>query len=192
MSHPTISMLDQEELFQLACNASAADDSASAIGYLKEAVSRVDATARAHYLLGAEYAQVRLYQRAVEEMQSALALDPALSIARLQLGLLWLGNGDPERATTVLEPLAGLPEGDALRQFGAGLCFLIRDQIDDAVALIEQGIALNHDNPPLNVDMRQILDELARVRDGEARAAVTPDEDAHHVLLSAYTGNTSH
>lgn len=189
MTHPPINLLDQDELFQLACNASDADDSACAIAYLKEAVSRADATARAHYLLGAQYAQVRLYQRAVEEMQSALALDPALSIARLQLGLLWLGNGDPARAGSVLAPLAGLPDTDPLHHFGAGLCALMVERFDEAVACIEQAIALNHANPPLNADMRQILDELARVRAAGAGAA---QDEAHHVLLSAYTGNTSH
>jgi tetratricopeptide (TPR) repeat protein len=199
MTHPKLSMLDQAELFQLARNASAADDSASTIVYLKEAVSRTDATAAAHYLLGAEYAQIGLYERAVGEMESALALDPALAIARLQLGLLWLGNGAADRAETVLLPLAKLAPGDALRHFGAGLRHLIKDQFDDAVACLEQGLVLNTSNPPLNGDMRKIIDGIGRARAGGtaapvAQAASTPAtaEDTQHILLSAYTGNTSH
>jgi len=204
MTHPTLSMLDQAELFQLARNASAADDSASAIAYLKEAVSRADATAPAHYLLGAEYAQIGMYERAADEMESALALDPALSIARVQLGLLWLGQNAPDRADAVLAPLDELAAGDALRHIGAGLRHLIKDEFDDATARLEQGMALNTTNAPLNGDMRRIVDEIARVRAGGAPANPSPAapgaaaqapaaaEDAPHILLSAYTGNTTH
>lgn len=203
--HPTLNMLDQVELLQLARNAGSADDSASAIAYLKEAVSRTDATGAAHYLLGAEYAQIGMYERAVSEMESALALDPALATARLQLGLLWLGGGAVDRAESVLLPLAELAPDDALRHFGAGLCLLIKNQVDEAVTRLEQGIALNTSNAPLNGDMRKIIDEIARVRSGAASgaapepasaaqgpASTSVAEDTQHILLSAYTGNTTH
>ncbi len=200
MTHPTLSMLDQDELLQLAKNASGSDDSATAIAYLKEAVSRADATGAAHYLLGAEYAQIGMYERAVNEMESALALDPALATARLQLGLLWIGGGAVERAESVLAPLAELAADDPLRQFGAGLALLIKNQLDDAAARLEQGIALNPGNAALNQDMRKIIDEIARVCSAEAAApaaakapsAAPAAEDTQHILLSAYTGNTSH
>jgi tetratricopeptide (TPR) repeat protein len=199
MTHPTLSMLDQAELLQLAINASRGVDSGSAIAYLKEAVSRADATGAAHYLLGAEYAQIGMYERAVSEMESALALDPALATARLQLGLLWIGAGAVDRAELVLSPLSELAPDDALRHFGAGLCLLIDNQLDEAVVRIEQGMALNTGNAPLDHDMRKIIDGIAKVRAGAgAAAAAAPaaataaDDETQHVLLSAYTGNTSH
>lgn len=202
MSHPMSDVLDQEELLQLACNAGAGGDSASAIAYLKEAVLRPDATARAHYLLGVLYAQIKLYGRATDELESALALDPAFSIARLQLGLLCLGAGAVERAVTTLLPLEQLPGTNALRVFGAGLHHLILGELDKAVACLEEGIKLNTENAPLNGDMHKILAELARTHSAGAHAAgkpfigapqpVAPPDDMHHILLSAYTGNTSH
>lgn len=200
MTHPTLTMLDQDELLQLAKNASGADDSATALAYLKEAVSRADATGAAHYLLGAEYAQIGMYERAVNEMESALALDPALTTARLQLGLLWIGGGAVDRADSVLAPLAELAADDPLRHFGAGLQRLIKNQLDDAAARLEQGIALNGSNAALNKDMRKIIDEIARVRAGgapqpaaaQAPSAAPAAEDTQHILLSAYTGNTTH
>ncbi len=198
MSHPTIGMLDQDELFQLARNASAAGDSPTSIAYLKEAVARPNATSRAHYLLGAEYAQIGMYERAVDAMESALALDPSLSIARMQLGMLWLTAGDVVRAESTLAPLGALAADDALRQFGAGLCHLIHDRSDAAVACIEAGIALNTAMAPLNDDMQLILETLARLRapavqSVDAHSAAAPaGEDSQHILLSAYTGNTSH
>lgn len=199
MPHLSLDKLDQEELFQLACTASVADDPASSMIYLKEAVGRPDASAKAHYLLGAEYAQIRLYERALESMQMALALDPALSVARLQLGLLWLINGNVGHAEAVLAPLAQLDPSDALRLFGEGLVHLGRDRNDAAVRCLAQGIALNTSIAPLNADMGHILDALERAgasnKPATAPAHDTPASDAggfQHVLLAAYTGNTSH
>jgi tetratricopeptide (TPR) repeat protein len=199
MPHPSanLAMLDQDELFQLAVNASYAGESACAIAYLKEAVIRDDASAKAHYLLGAEYAQIRMYQRAVEFMTSALALDPTLSVARVQLGLLWLTASDAGRAASVLAPLSELLDSDPLRHFGAGLCHLIQNRIAEVQVSLEQGIALNTAILPLNTDMRRILDALARL--GSDKPGAPPEttgaqasEEGQHILLSAYTGNTSH
>lgn len=190
-----LSLLDQTELLRLALEANRSGADGNAMAYLKEAVSRPDATGSAHFLLGAEYAQIKLYDRAVNEMEAALALDPGLSIARLQLGLLWLTSGAAERSQQVLAPLSDLAESDPLRLFGEGLCALIRDEFDETVRLLEQGIARNRDNDALNGDMRRLLDELALARKaGQAEAPPQPaaTEEFPHLLLSAYTGKTSH
>jgi tetratricopeptide (TPR) repeat protein len=182
-------MLDQPELQQLAINASTAGDSASAIAYLKEAVARPDATAIAHYLLGAEYAQIGMYERAIGEMEAAIALDPALSIARLQLGLLWLGANDNTRAADVLLPLTELADGQPLHHFGAGLLHLIKQEAADAVRCLKAGIALNSVNPPLNADMQKIVQQLEQAPPDAADAApAAAADDGQHILLSAYTG----
>ncbi len=191
-----LAMLDQEELFQLALNASSAGESAGAIAYLKEAVSRDDAPARTHYLLGAEYAQICMYSRAAELMTSALALDQTLSVTRVQLGMLWLTSSEAARAASVLAPLCDLPADDPLHHFGAGLCHLIGDRLAEAEVHLEQGIALNTANLPLNADIRRILDAVSPLSSGKravpAPVIAQPVEDGKHILLSAYTGNTSH
>lgn len=199
MPNSILTKLDQAELFQSAVRASASDDSASSIACLKEATSRPDATAHAHYLLGAEYAQIRLYERAVGAMENALALDPSLSIARLQLGMLWLAHGVADRAQAVLAPLADLPGADPLGHFGAGLCDLIADRPAQAAIRLEHGIILNTANQPLNGDVRRILAEIARLLapGSDMPLAQSPDpaaaaDDSQHILLSAYTGRTNH
>lgn len=188
MTTTVLSMLDQAELMQLAQTAGAGDDAGAAIAYLKEAVSRSDATAFAHFLLGAEYAQIKMYDRAVEEMEAAVALDPALSIARLQLGLLWLTSGVAERALGVLAPLEELGASDPMRAFAAGLRCLIGDQFDAAIAHLEEGIVLNTANAALNGDMQQLIDGIRTVAGG----ATDKGDEGQHLFLSAYTGNTSH
>lgn len=198
MSNATLALLDQDELFQLALTAGAGNDSGTAIAYLKEAVSRPDATARAHYMLGAEYAQIRMFDRAIGELEAALALDPALATARLQLGLLWLGADNSERAADVLHMLVepGVPE--ALQQFGGGLLKLIAGELEAARAALLLGVELNQVNPALNGDMQGVLREIeARLglattpaQEGEG-AAPADENDGRHILLSAYAGHGS-
>lgn len=191
MKTDTLAMLDQAELFQLALSVSGAGDSATAIAYLKEAVSRPDATAAAHYLLGAEYAQIRLYDRAMDEMEAAIALDPALWTARLQLALLYLGANKEERAGDALRPLAELGDDPALQQFAKGLLALIAEDMAGAVSALADGIERNQANPALNGDMQRIVDEIGRRQ--EAAPPVAEDSDgSEHILLSAYAGNQRH
>ena len=196
MTTSTLALLDQAELLQLGLNASTAGDSASAIAYLKEAVSRGDASATAHYLLGAEYAQIKMYERAIGEMEAAIALDPNLSIARLQLGMLWLGANNNERAADVLRALGELGPADPLRLFGAGLQHLISEQLADALRCLTEGVALNASNPALNGDMQSIMRHIELVQAGGAQAAAAvaapQDDDSQHVLLSAYTSGPRH
>lgn len=192
MTSTTLSMLDQTELLQLALNASGAGDSGTAIAYLKEAVARSDGSAAAHYLLGAEYAQIKMYPRAIDEMEAALALDPALSAARLQLGLLWLAGNDSDRASTVLAGLGELGRQDPLHHFGLGLQHLIREELGAAQQCLQQGIDLNHSNPALNGDMQKILAEIALLHAAEPPLSPQPapiGDGERNILLSAYTGN---
>lgn len=192
MTNATLTMLDLAELQQLALNASAGGDSASALAYLKEAVSRPDASGIAHYLLGAEYAQIKMYDRAIGEMEAAIALDPALSTARLQLGMLWLGANDAARAADVLQALEELAEADPLRQFGTGLRHLIREELADALHCLTAGVRLNTGNPALNRDMQSIMQQIEQLQSGTAaaptEAPLAAAEDSPHILLSAYTG----
>ena len=180
----TLALLDQAELMQLALNASTGDDSGAAIAYLKETVGRADATAFAHYLLGAEYAQIGLYERAIGQMEAAIAQDPALSVARLQLGMLWLGANQAARALDVLAVLQELGEQDPLRHFGAGLIALTQEDKGAALQALAQGVALNTVNPALNGDMQRIMRQL---EEGAAPAAPAAADDSQHVLLSAYS-----
>jgi tetratricopeptide (TPR) repeat protein len=200
MTINTFARLDQAELLQLGVQASAANDGGSAIAYLKEAASRPDATAYAHYMLGAEYAQIALYERAANAMEAALALDPALTIARFQLGLLWLTIGDNARADLVLGPLAELPESDPLNRYAAGLQHLVHARPQECQRCLAEGLALNTGNAALNEDMQRMLahfqGQTAAVapaappqpESAPDDAAVAAEIAARHVLISAYTG----
>jgi tetratricopeptide (TPR) repeat protein len=181
--------LDQTELLQLAIQANQQQHAGQALAYLKEATSRMDATAAAHYLLGAEYAHLRLYDRAVAEFESAIAIDPSLAIARFQLGLLLMTCGEADRALDIMAPLEQVMAKDALALFAQGLRHLAHDEFAQASASLTEGMQLNQDNPALNADMQKIVDQIALPHSSDQQA-LNDDTGAHsgHISLAAYTG----
>ncbi|MBK4735680.1 tetratricopeptide repeat protein [Noviherbaspirillum pedocola] len=169
--------LDAEELKFLAMGASRANSPEQALVYLKHALQAAPEDGELLYLLAAEHAQLGMYDRAAEEMTRALALRPDMYTARLQLGLLHLGAARVDAATDTLRPLTNLDANNCFHHFALGLEHLMRDRFSACRSALEQGIALNNVNAPLNGDMRKIIDAL-------------PDdsvaENEGNVWLSAY------
>ena len=112
--------------------------------------------------LGAHYAQMGMYEQAERELYRAVSLNPQAHVARLQLGLLHLTNGDAHRAISTWSALEALADGDAVKSFKRGLEALIRDDFTACSRLLNAGIAQNSVNPALNEDMRLILARLPR------------------------------
>jgi len=139
------------------------------------------------YLLGAECAQRGEYGDAVLHMTTALEQNPALHVARLQLGLLWLTLGNAAAATATLQPLENLPDGDATRQFGEGLLGLCRDDLGAAAARLRAGISTGSDNAALVADMQRLLDAIEpRLQPAPAQAV------SHEAAISVYTARSMH
>jgi len=185
MTAPAHSKLDDEELLHLAIEASRSGRHGDAIEYLKEAAAKPESNAKVHFLLGAEHAQIGLFDRAAEGMGAALKLDPGLVPARFQLGLLYLVRGKPGEAASVWKPLDSLPDSDPYLHFKRGLESLARDDFAACKESLTRGLALNRSNVPLNRDMQRILDEVAARE--TASAGDLSGDPSEHVLLSAYT-----
>lgn len=167
--------------------ASASDDSEASIGYLKRAIALDDRMAEPHYLLGAEYAGKGLYDLAVSEMQAALARKPELAVARFQLGLLLLTLARVEDAASTWGLLDVLQPEHPLYLFKTGLIHMIRDQFDQAVSLLKEGIARNSENQALNRDMQLVIDQIARAQAKTPGVLDPGNTDAKHILVSSYS-----
>jgi tetratricopeptide (TPR) repeat protein len=198
--------LSQRELMALVSEAMGRGDSGHAMAYLKAAVAREDRTPEALFILGSEYAQLKLMDEAEDCMSRAVAQAPVFWVARFQLGLLHLTSGRPAQAQAVWAPLAGLADDDAkvyLKRFHQGLLHLIADEFAAAMQMLHAGIALNPENEPLNVDMRRIIDAVAHLpgntsappadpaRETSAPGAAAPaaaetDVEPSHLFISAY------
>lgn len=182
--------LDADELLHLALEASRESKHEDAITFLKRALGIAPEDARLHYLLGAEHAQIGLYDRAVEEMQKAVKLNPALETAHFQLGLLHITSGRVDAAETAWKPLDSLGAEHPLFLFKKGLLHLAKDEFGECEQCLKRGMAANKANAALNNDMARVLKEVegrtpppgAGPSGPSKPKATTPK----HVLLSAY------
>lgn len=192
----TANRLDDQELLHLALRASNENRHEDSINYLKQAIELAPKNAKAHYMLGAEHAEIGLYDRAAEEMAKAVELDPSLITACFQLGLLHITSARVAEAEEAWKPLDKLGENNSLYLFKKGMLHLARDEFDASIAALEKGISLNNFNEALNRDMRGMLNEIhARRNVGGPGPDATPAKETgakksgSHVLLSAYRQN---
>lgn len=197
MAAPTTQQhLDADELLHLALAASEQDKTEEAISLLKRALAVSPQDARLHYLLGAQHAQIGLYDRATEEMQQAVNLDPNLETAHFQLGMLHITSGRLQPATEAWKPLDKLGPDHPLYLFKTGMLHLAKDEFAECKKYLTRGITANHSNPALNKDMERVLKEIERVNTPVSQTPATNSTTARpkatapkHVVLSAYKQN---
>ena len=152
---------------------------------IKSAVAQDPGNAELRYLLGAELAQQRDYDGAVIEMRTALAIDPNLHFARLQLGLLYLTMARPNESVEIWGPLEKLEDSAALKSFKRGLEALIRDDFPACIKLLQRGIELNTQNAPLNRDMSMIIDRVRETTGTPPQAPLAHRPDGTAVPTAA-------
>lgn len=154
--------LDGDELAHLAMARAAEGRHEEAIIYLKTALQQEPNNPRVNYFLGAEYAQIGLYERAIERMRVASDADRELLMAPFQAGMLLMTLNRGEEAIESWHKLEWLEPQHPLRLLAIGLEALVRDDFGRCREYLLKGIAGNTSNEPLNGDMRKILAELDR------------------------------
>ena len=154
--------LDAEELLQLALLDIDAGRHDNAIKKLKRSVALDGQNAKAHYLLGAEHAEIGLLERAIEEMTVAVQLDPALDTAHFQLGLLQYSLGRLEEARIAWQPLEPLGSSNQLFLFKSALLKISDEQLVEAEGLLMDALALPPMSAPLKGDLEKVLGNVRR------------------------------
>lgn len=139
-----------------------ASDESNALRRLSDLLDQYEDDPRLHFLHGSLFAEQQDYAAARDAMRRAVDLAPDFAIARFQLGFLLLTSGEPHAAQEAWGPLHGLPQDNYLRIFVTGLCHLTRDEFDEAVVRLGEGISRNQENPSMNNDMQMIIDEIHR------------------------------
>lgn len=150
-------MLDAEEYLALAVHASSVKDHHTCLTYLDEVLRQQARNASALLLRAVQHAELGLTARALCGLEAALEIDPALEIARFQLGtLLLLSTRQPAEAKEHLAKLA-LTTDVALRLYAEGLIALADNDLARAQTKIKAGLAAPSSNPGLAAMMSQLL-----------------------------------
>lgn len=145
--------------------------------------ARYPADPRLHFMRGSILAGRKKPIEAHAALSRAVELAPDFHIARYQLGFFELTSGEVDKALSTWGPLLRLPKDAYLCKFVEGLTHLIRDEFDAALALMREGIGLNHENEPLNNDIRLLIKECEKAVAG--KPAQTATEEADDTALSA-------
>lgn len=151
--------------------AALAEGSPDAFGQLEALIADYPADARLYFLRGSLLIGAGRAIEAHASLSEAVRLAPDYALARFQLGFFELTSGEAARALRSWEPLGEqLPHDHYLLHFVAGLRHLIADRFEQAIAELEQGIAINDENLPLNGDMNLII--------AECRKQLAPGEES--------------
>ncbi|MHA6194715.1 tetratricopeptide repeat protein [Pseudomonas wadenswilerensis] len=177
-------MLEAHEYLHLAIHASQENNHHAALDYLERALALEPNNPGVRYFQAAEYAELGLYPRAILCMGEVLELDPGMDLARFQLGLLQLQQGDTTQARTAFDSLRDLGSDESLRTFAAAYVSLIDEARGEAITLFERGLDIC-ENLPLKGDMVRVLATL-KTEDGPAPVEAAPAQGTAPVFLGAY------
>ncbi|MDH5326177.1 MAG: tetratricopeptide repeat protein [Gammaproteobacteria bacterium] len=149
--------VDAEQLLDLALQASQAHDTQKSIGLVKLALEKAPEDVRMWYMLGSLYADMGLYDKSLQHLETALQIDAGYGIARFHLGLLYLTMGDRDKAEQIWQKLEELGESHYLMLFKSGLLCIADDKASEGIDKIKQGIDRNAINEELNQDMESVI-----------------------------------
>lgn len=180
--------LDKEELLHAAVASARRGMHDRAIGLLKQLVERDPAHAGACYLLGAEYAEIEMFDRAREAIGRALELNPSLHTARFQLGLLHAMTGSAAEARQAWGPLEALGD-DPLNLYRRALELLLEDDEAGARERLFAALAADETPGPLQADMRRLAESLSSTPDTEVPEK-QEKKGASRFLLARYGAGT--
>jgi tetratricopeptide (TPR) repeat protein len=135
--------------------------------------------ADAHFLLGAEFAELGLWDQAEAAFKRTVELAPTLAPARLQWGLVYFVNGQLDAARDIFQPLT---QGDdaALALYGEGLVRACDNHLEAAARSLRLGLAEPQAIPVLASDMARLAGEF------ESKAAAGADPLAARAFLNAH------
>lgn len=183
-----MSTLCEEEKMQALIAAMQADE--DQIEHVEQLLEDYPEDARLHFVRGSMLIGKGRLIEAHRSLSRAVALAPDYAIARFQLGFFQLTSGEAESALETWGRLDSLPDGHFLRKFVDGLRSLIRDDFEGAITALQQGIELNHENPPLNRDMQLIIGRCRALLAGSAGDDKAEPTSETSLVLSHFSGRS--
>jgi tetratricopeptide (TPR) repeat protein len=166
--------LDADELLMLGLRASIEGAGGDALAYLKRAIEKRPDDAKAHWAIAAEYASLRMVDRARDHFARSLQVDPTPPVARFQYGLLMLTQGALQEARSIWLPLDALDAAHPVRLFKTGLLQMAEDQLDAALQSLQLALAAPGLDPALQRDILGMVQQIEATPRADAATAPSP------------------
>src|SRR5499425_3423603 len=140
----------------------------AALEPLQKVISAKDDFAYAHFQLGYVYTALGRSKEARPEYERALQLDPKMSEAALNLGILLL-NEDPAAAVPPLEKSVELLPAQSRPRALLGLAYERSGDLNNAVTSYEGALALDAKDSETSLHLGQLLIRQNRAVEAEGR-----------------------
>jgi len=156
----------------------------AAIGPLQTFLAQKDDFAYAHFQLGYVYTALGRSKEARPEYERALQLDPKMSEAALNLGILLL-NEDPAAAVSPLEKSVELLPAQSRPRALLGLAYERSGDLNNAVTSYEGALALDAKDSETSLHLGQLLIRQNRAveAEGRFRLALASEPESRAALL---------
>ena len=180
-------MLDAEEYFHLALDATKQGLHHPAMEYLHKCLEQEPDNANAIFLLAAEHAELGLYKRAIEGMKKSIELDDQLDMAYYQLALLYLQQGEEAEAYSLWQHLSLQSPDPSIREFSQGM-LIFESTPADALQHFDKALALPQQNNFLQKSMTGIVDNLRKTMEDTSVTKASPrqEDNVHEILINTY------
>lgn len=177
-----------QDTMQRALDATRRDALDESEALLQQAMALEPGNGMPHYLRATNFAHAGNEELAEASFVSCLSRAPDFVIARFQLGLLQLTGGRAALAHASWEPLLLLHDMHPLKLFVQGFLAILGQQFGAAREFFERGIAHNHENAPLNEDMKGVIARIDAAASAGARleAEAALEDTSAHFLIGAY------
>lgn len=177
-------MLDAQEYLHLAINATQNNQHHAALDYLHKALDQEPDNAQAIFLLAAEYAELGLYQRAIENMEKSISIDPSIEMAHYQLALLYIQLGRPAESMPLWQHLSEHAQDNSLMLFSKGMIELDSNK-ENGISTINQAIEIANSNTFLKTSMTTLLNLLTG-NEPKVEEPASNDDSISSLMLNAY------
>ncbi len=163
-------------LFLQAQDALDRNDYDAAIALLQKIITERPTEPLPHFELGYAYSELKRNGEAVAEYRRALALDPTMVAAHLNLGVTLLPS-DPAAALESFHRAAALAPHDARPHFLAGQALERTNKLPEAIAEYMAGLAIAPRDQPLKFALGKTLLAAGRAAEAESqfRGAIALD-----------------
>jgi tetratricopeptide (TPR) repeat protein len=159
---------------------------------LKQMAEEYPKEKRAHYNLGGYYRRQKLYDKAIEEFNKALELDPNYALALNELAFVYVGMEDYEKAIEYFKRGVLFAAGDANLLDSTALCYFYMGRLDEAAATYKEALEIKPDwsysywgISYINA-LKEDYSEAMRLVDQGIAIASSPSERAEGLLLKGF------